>query len=163
MRDERQRPARQRHRRGERLSARSRPARGPGKRDVVRREPRPKRPRPGDRRRRRLRVGADTYGQIGDGGSTDKLSPATATEVSLLGRTHAVASGAYSLGLNAAGEVFAWGDIEGDDLGMRGGEEAAEAVTPPAKVDSEACEISATANVSLDRTKTTKEEACLPG
>jgi hypothetical protein len=57
------------------------------------------------------------------------------------------------------------GDNEGDDLGIRGGEEAAaaEAITTPAKVDSKACEISATASVSLDRTDTAKEEACLPG
>ncbi len=86
--------------------------------------------------------GCDNHGQVGDGQTTDKLSPvATGLHFSRV-----VASGAYSLGLDASGNVWSWGSRAGEGLG-RGFEEPARV---PAIVDTGATGISATAMDSLD-------------
>lgn len=58
----------------------------------------------------------------------------------------AVASGGYSLGLNAAGEVFAWGNGEAGELGTGDGARQ----LSPVRVDSGATFISGTARDSAD-------------
>jgi alpha-tubulin suppressor-like RCC1 family protein len=86
--------------------------------------------------------GCDGKGQVGDGGSTNKLSPvATGLHFSRV-----VASGVYSLGLDAEGNVWAWGSGEGDSLGTGNTRKA----LVPVMVDSGATGISATARDSLD-------------
>jgi len=91
--------------------------------------------------------GADAFGQVGDGQTTNKLAPVIATAVRTLGLKHVVASGGYSLGLNAAGNVYAWGSDAGEALGTGKGESS----IAPVLVDTGAAEISGTAQHSLDR------------
>jgi alpha-tubulin suppressor-like RCC1 family protein len=91
--------------------------------------------------------GADLFGQVGDGKTVNKLKPVIATEAQSLGLTHVVASGAYSLGLTAKGNVYAWGSDAGEALGTGTG---ASSLTPRL-VDSGVSEISATAQNSLVR------------
>lgn len=91
--------------------------------------------------------GADGFGQVGDGQTTNKLAPVVATAVRTLGLKHVVASGAYSLGLNAAGNVYAWGSDAGEALGTGEGE----SLMGPVLVDTGVAEISGTAQHSLDR------------
>jgi alpha-tubulin suppressor-like RCC1 family protein len=91
--------------------------------------------------------GDDGAGQLGDGQRTDKTTPALATDLSGLGLTHVVASGAYSLGLNAAGNVYAWGSDYNKALGTGRGTSS----QTPMLVDSGADEISGTACNSVDR------------
>lgn len=91
--------------------------------------------------------GADAAGQVGDGQTVNKLKPVIATAVESLGLTHVVASGAYSLGINAIGELYAWGSDEGAALGTGLG---LSSLTPVA-IESGVVEISGTALNSLDR------------
>ncbi len=93
--------------------------------------------------------GADSFGQVGDGQTVDKLSPVIATATRALDLTQVVASGASSLGLSADGDVYAWGSNEGDALGSSERKHLKYALTP-LLVDSGAEEISGTAFNSLD-------------
>jgi alpha-tubulin suppressor-like RCC1 family protein len=92
--------------------------------------------------------GADSYGQVGDGVTENKLLPVRATTTRSLGLTHVVASGACSLGLTAAGAVYAWGSNEADALGT---EQNTRMSVTPLLVDTGAHEISGTAYNSLVR------------
>jgi alpha-tubulin suppressor-like RCC1 family protein len=91
--------------------------------------------------------GADHFGQVGDGQTTNKLRPVPATAIESLGLTHLVASGAYSLGINAAGNLYAWGADEGESLGSGLGQTS----LTPVLIESNVVEISATARNSVDR------------
>jgi alpha-tubulin suppressor-like RCC1 family protein len=91
--------------------------------------------------------GADGGGQIGDEQTVNKRTPTLARAVSSLGLTHIVASGACSLGLNAAGNVYAWGSDADKALGA--GKEKSSHM--PLLVDGGAVEISGTAYNGLDR------------
>lgn len=95
--------------------------------------------------------GADTSGQIGDEQTVDKTTPTLAAGLDSLHLTSVVASGAYSLGLNAAGDVYAWGSNTFDALGRGKGKGSLTAVL----VDGDAVEISGTAFDSLDRSAET--------
>jgi alpha-tubulin suppressor-like RCC1 family protein len=92
--------------------------------------------------------GEDSYGQLGDGATENKLLPVRATETRSLGLVHVVASGACSLGLTASGDVYAWGSDEGEALGT---EEEVRMSLTPLLVDTGAHEISGTAYNSLVR------------
>jgi alpha-tubulin suppressor-like RCC1 family protein len=92
--------------------------------------------------------GEDSYGQLGDDSTANKLLPARATETHSLGLVAVVASGACSLGLTATGDVYAWGSNEGDALGTA---EDLRMSVIPLLVDTGAHEISGTAYNSLVR------------
>jgi alpha-tubulin suppressor-like RCC1 family protein len=91
--------------------------------------------------------GADRKGQLGDLQTEDKASPTAASATAGLGLTQVVASGEYSLGLGASGDVYAWGYNEHDALGTSG----VRISLTPLLVDTGAVEISATAYDSSDR------------
>lgn len=93
--------------------------------------------------------GADEAGQLGDERTEDKSSPTLASATAKLGLTQVVASGEYSLGLNALGDVYAWGSNERHALGTIRKVRMSPA---PLLVDTGAVEISATAYDSSDRT-----------
>ncbi len=92
--------------------------------------------------------GEDSYGQLGDGSTANKLLPVRATETRSLGLVAVVASGACSLGLAAGGEVYTWGSNEGEALGTK---ENVQLSVTPLLVDTGAHEISGTAYNSLVR------------
>ncbi len=92
--------------------------------------------------------GADGRGQLGDAQTEDKASPTRASVTAGFGLTQVVASGEYSLGLNAQGDVYAWGSNERHTLGT--GQKGKVALTP-VLVDTGAVEVSATAYDSADR------------
>jgi alpha-tubulin suppressor-like RCC1 family protein len=94
--------------------------------------------------------GADSFGQVGDAQTVDKLSPVIATATKALDLTDVVASGASSLGLSASGDVYAWGSNECDALGSGEGKRAKKYALTPLLVDSGVEEISGTAFNSLD-------------
>jgi alpha-tubulin suppressor-like RCC1 family protein len=86
--------------------------------------------------------GADEAGQIGDGSTGDRLSPvATGLRFSQV-----VASGGTSYGLNAAGDVWAWGSAFEDALGTGKSKNA----LVPELVDEGVVAISGTAHDAVD-------------
>jgi alpha-tubulin suppressor-like RCC1 family protein len=93
--------------------------------------------------------GADEAGQLGDERTANKSSPALARATPKRGRTQVVASGEYSLGLGAQGDVYAWGSNARHALGTVG---KIRMSPTPLLVDTGAVEISATAYDSSDRT-----------
>ncbi len=93
--------------------------------------------------------GADEAGQLGDEQTEDKASPTPASVTAKLGLTHIVSSGEYSLGLNAQGDVYAWGSNERHALGTT---IKTRVSLTPLLVDAGAVEISGTAYDSSDRT-----------
>jgi alpha-tubulin suppressor-like RCC1 family protein len=93
--------------------------------------------------------GDDSSGQIGDGHTATKFSPAVATDLLSLGLTEVVAAGETSLGLSSSGEVYAWGNGEDGDL-ANGSEEGFSLM--PLAVQSGALQVSATAENMLART-----------
>jgi alpha-tubulin suppressor-like RCC1 family protein len=86
--------------------------------------------------------GADEFGQLGDGGGTDKLSP-VATGLHF---ARVVASGQSSIGLDAEGNVWTWGEGSRGDLGT--GNEKTQLV--PQLVDTGATMISGTSADAAD-------------
>jgi alpha-tubulin suppressor-like RCC1 family protein len=92
--------------------------------------------------------GADEAGQLGDERTEDKASPTPASATAKLGLTQVVSSGEYSLGLNAQGDVYAWGSNERHALGTI---RKTRMSLAPLLVDTGAVEISATAYDSSDR------------
>jgi alpha-tubulin suppressor-like RCC1 family protein len=92
--------------------------------------------------------GADEQGQIGDAQTEDKAAPAKASALAGLGLTQVVASGECSLGVNAAGDVYAWGNDERHTLGTT---QKVRMSLAPLLVDTEAVEVSGTAYDSADR------------
>jgi alpha-tubulin suppressor-like RCC1 family protein len=87
--------------------------------------------------------GDDASGQLGDGKTVNKLSPAEAVEVASLGLTQVVASGESSIGLAADGNVEAWGSNASDALGQ--GKSKPKRSLSPMLVGAGAVEISGTA------------------
>jgi alpha-tubulin suppressor-like RCC1 family protein len=87
--------------------------------------------------------GTNGAGQLGDGTTTDRSSPVD-TGLSFVG---IAASGAYSMGLDSKGGVWAWGSATEGELGT--GATFGRVITPT-QIDSGASMISATAQNSLD-------------
>ncbi len=85
--------------------------------------------------------GCDRSRQIGDGSTSNKLSP-VATGLHF---TKVVASGMYSVGIDGEANVWAWGSGQGYGTGA-----GTTKVTPPVIVDTGASMISGTAQDSLD-------------
>jgi alpha-tubulin suppressor-like RCC1 family protein len=92
--------------------------------------------------------GADERGQLGDEQTVNKISPIPAIATAKLGLVQIISSGEYALGLNANGEVYAWGSNHRDTLGTK---EKIKMSLTPLLVDTGTLEISATAYDSSDR------------
>lgn len=92
--------------------------------------------------------GADQKGQLGDGQTENKASPTPASVTSKLGLIHVVSLGECSLGLNAEGDVYAWGSNERHTLGTT---KKLRMSLTPLLVDTGAQEVSGTAYDSSDR------------
>jgi alpha-tubulin suppressor-like RCC1 family protein len=92
--------------------------------------------------------GDDEKGQLGDGQTTNKASPAVATDTLGLKLTQVITSGAYSLGVNAAGNVYGWGWDYEFTIATRG---QFELHLEPLLIDTGALEVSGTAFDSLER------------
>jgi alpha-tubulin suppressor-like RCC1 family protein len=95
--------------------------------------------------------GADGRGQIGDGQTEDKASPTPASVTAGLDLTQVIASGEYALGVNAVGDVYAWGSNERGTLGTT---QTGRMSLTPLLVDTGAVEVSGTAYDSADRHST---------
>lgn len=92
--------------------------------------------------------GADESGQLGDGKTEARATPAPAAELASLDLKQVVASGEYGLGVNAAGDVYAWGSNARHALGTS---QKVKSSLAPLLVDTGAVEVSATAYDSTDR------------
>jgi alpha-tubulin suppressor-like RCC1 family protein len=88
--------------------------------------------------------GADSHGQVGDEETEAKSSPVALEWSGVPSFTSIAASGAYSLGLDATGRVWAWGGGDGGSL------QSGEAAMTPSVADEGVSQISATAHNSLD-------------
>lgn len=92
--------------------------------------------------------GADESGQLGDGQTGDKPSPTPASATAKLGLTEIVTSGESSLGLDAKGDVYAWGSNKRHALGAA---QKLKMSLTPLLIDTGAMEVSGTAYDSADR------------
>ncbi len=92
--------------------------------------------------------GADATGQLGDGRRVNKPTPTLATATAPLSFVQVTASGAYSLGLTAAGTVYGWGSNAYKALN---GSSQRFSLTPEAIFTGGVSEISSTAYNSVVR------------
>jgi len=91
--------------------------------------------------------GLNELGQIGDGTTTNKLTPVVASELLPYGFTTLKAASRSSCGI-AAGDVYCWGE---NNTGELGDPSAGSVSFSPVLTDTEAVELSATAQNVVDR------------
>jgi alpha-tubulin suppressor-like RCC1 family protein len=91
--------------------------------------------------------GSDEAGEIGDGSTESKYTPVIASELVTYGFTTLKAAGRSSCGI-AAGDVYCWGENGSGELGTPS---AGDASFSPVLADTDAVELSATAQNIVDR------------
>jgi alpha-tubulin suppressor-like RCC1 family protein len=87
--------------------------------------------------------GSDTWGQLGDGKTTDQPSPELITPPTGVTFTQLASGAATSYGVTASGAVYAWGE---NSSGQAGIGRTTPSVMTPTQVETNVIQISSTAN-----------------